>query len=70
MILLYIVNDIDSGVVYSWVKFRYYPLCTQFQSTFKVKPGNTMLDIILLRNPEYCHTDAVQGSPTEEGCEY
>lgn len=29
-----------------------------------------MLDIILLRNPEYCHTDAVQGSPPEEGYEF
>lgn len=36
---------------------------------FKVKPRKIMLDGILLRNPEYCHTYAVQSSPTAEWCE-
>lgn len=37
-----------------------------FNLLFKVKPRKTMLDVISLRNLEYCHTDAVQSSPTVE----
>ena len=40
-----------------------------FNLLFKVKPRKTMLDVISLRNHEYCHIDAVQSSPTVERCE-
>lgn len=60
MISLYIVNDIYSGGIYSWVKFHYHPLCTQLYSSFKVKLGNTILEMIFIKDLERCHTDAAQ----------
>lgn len=41
-----------------------------FQSSFKVKLGNSMLENFLVRNIEYCHTDATQTCPTEDECEW
>lgn len=67
-ILLYVVNDIYSGVIYSWTKLKHHCLCIQFESTFKVKLGNTMLEIILVKDAEYWDTHALQWGLTDE-CE-